>query len=331
MSNELRMRHFKGVKESPMKHNGPSLLPPGQNADEPFEGQGRVFNTKNTYKDPQVGFALETMFFGPWNKSNSEAPSPATAVTIGVWVLFLSMVFGWFFVVLDSHLTTSTATVIEQGFILGLFVACMSWLAMSMSWHPLLPTFVNMGLLISQFFTGDMGIVTILVYALVMGGGFSLGGLIAEAFTISPTIVPLLDASGLAIYVFGGMFVILTYIYVKKFTQTHPSAPDTSSQFERTQRANFMSVIPLFVFTVVFRSLGLRLYDSGLWLSTWVATSTGNAVGELVITWAWFLFMPIVSALAAFLLYAGFQLSIYGSNKFPKNDAVNSRYRPATY
>jgi len=337
MSNKVTLRHFKGVKDSPMVHDGPSILPRKDKSDDQWEGRGNVIMPKNP---TQTTFALETFLWAPWNKSETEAPSPVSAIVSLLWTFIMSLVYGLAFLLVNDQLLFASGPATEvfiQAFILGIVSAALYWVTMSLSWHPLLKTHVNFGIIFALVGTFDMGILTFLLVGFFQLTGYAAGGAIAFALGLvslgnTPSITPpTTTTAGLIIYWFAGMMVILSYIFIQKFAQKWKiNSFDPEARYERNQRAILVSAIVLFALTVAFRALGLYFFDAGLFVAAWAADSSkADSIANGVLDWAYYTFVPLASAAGAIIIYYLLMAGIAGSDRFPKekNEVVSTRYR----
>jgi len=307
MSNKVNLRHFSGIKDSPVVHDGPSVLP---GDDEPFQGRGTLSKMSS-----QTGDAFETFLWAPWNKPKSEAPSPSSTIVSLLWTFIMCLVYGTIFTLVNDQLLLAAAPATDtfmQAIILGVVSAATYWLTMSLSWHPLLKTQVGFGTAFALVGTFDMGILTFLLVGLFQLTGYAAGGAVAQALGLvslanTPTIMPpATTTAGLVMYWFAGMMIITSYIFIQKFAQKSKinNVNDPEARYERDQRAILVSAIAIFGMTVAFRPLGLYFFDGGLFVSAWAAAPTlADSIVNGVVDWGFYTFIPLTQAAGAILLY----------------------------
>lgn len=224
-----------------------------------------------------------------------------TWLTAGLMNILMCLVYGWLYVAIVDYVKITNPSVGVQAFIVALYAAVMyRFIMISWSWNRRLPTQLSMSMPWATAFQLDdrQSMVSALWYYATSGGGYALGGWIASS-NVSAAIMPeVLTTTELLMYWFGVFIIIGTTMMIQRFRHDdeNESVKGVVSS-KRIHESNRVGSMAIFVMTTVFYLSGNPYWGAGPYIAALAATGLGQAAGSSVLDWAFFMFVPITSAL----------------------------------
>ena len=325
--------------DASLKHDGRAITDPqGRDDGRTLKKNFRDYGDDDVKNDraTKMRYGLQGFLWAPYNKGKGEErdldnrPSFWTYVATCLWILIACTVIGFIYTyVVDRGLGNLTADTFAQGFIFATVLSLISGAFMMVSFSPLLRTQVSFSSIITRIGTRDLGLFPALGFMAVVVLGYMCGGWATQAVgmvsvdfsnatlaepSILPNPFPHAQANaGHWLYWLGGSLILTFYVFFQKFYNGHDQNSDVNRE-KRNVRSIVISQVIQFVCVMAFRPNRLFYMDSGIYLSALTAARFANLSGTGVLDWAFYVFVPIASALTALLFYWGVNAAIYSSN-----------------
>jgi hypothetical protein len=258
----------------------------------------------------------------PWNDA-VQNPGIATTALVAVWHLIVVIFFNIVVIYsLGSALAVTGVNVAFAGFISALVQASLYYAFVHITpFERYLPTYIfpEMAWVEALSMTRTMSLLAVVYYTVLTVGGAALAGVLLVwigAFVpniannvVTPSgltnvLLPTNQSfvpAGFAFYCVGIFVLSLVWVY----TKTVSSHDEKHQEHNLHRRASKATAIILFVLVLAFQSLGIRYYSVSTYIASGIYTTYWEIVGYngSPVTWAIFIFLPMVMTLAAAVVY----------------------------
>lgn len=219
--------------------------------------------------------------FAPFNNPDTN-PGVLSTIHVGIMVFLGSLLNGWFGI---SPLYSATVAGTDQ-FIASVVCAILQgslfFLASFWTYEAYLPTIIYPEIAMSKIVTGTLGLITALGYAAVIYGAhaaaggilnvlnpLNVAGVIGNEFNLTNNAT---SNSTFGIYWFGVVVICFNWVYNTEFVMR----AEKYNPFKTHKRAALCTAISIGVLVLAFWPLGLRVFSSGMYLTTYVFVGTDN-------------------------------------------------------
>jgi len=221
------------------------------------------------------------------------------------------LTYGWAYGSVLAYGYASTASVFEQGFIYGIVSGLLYVVTKHWTFEPTLPTYLYISVAFASVFSFDLGLLPFVMVFVVMGGGYASAGGILNLFVTNGAISTppphstsfypvLIDIGPRWMYWFFGSMIAFNYLLLKKFYPKHEKEERHSHRMSRVILYTGLLIAAL---VVAFSPYHLTIFDSGMWITIWVATGISEIMATNMHDWAFFFFVPAAMGVTAALLY----------------------------
>lgn len=233
--------------------------------------------------------------FKPFNM-NPDTSKSYVSITVGLWTFIATilacLLFALvFLLVLESETTTPTDL---SPLIVTLVAAILTVGPMMWTFDTDLRIHTVPGIVLAGLGTLDYGLIPTIALLVAQFGGYALGGLIAKA--IVPSVILIDQSTGTSGYVMAWLatsIMIFQYIYNNKYEFHREYEVDN-----HTRAANWLGLWRV-AFGLGFWKLGLRTFNSGLFLAAGIFSNTFDNTPSPADTVADGLFYTLVPLLAS--------------------------------
>ena len=273
---------------------------------------GDTFQQEN-FARQRGSYPLKDYFFFPFS-SPAHHPGWLSTVHVGLMVFLGCLLNGWFSLQPLNNAITAMTDPFLTALVIGILQGSMFFLASYWTFEEHLPTLVYPEITLASVGTSRLGAVVVLGYLIIQYAAYALagyflrlsnGGWAGPAFT-GPAGLTNVATTGAsyAFYWFGATVITFNWIYNYEFVMRS----ERFRPFKVHFRAALCTGIAIAVLVLAFWTFGLRVFSSGMYITTWVFRNTDAAGGYTAswvpAPWAFYWFGGLFGgAAAAWILY----------------------------